>query len=767
VQGGTLADRVTGGPLPVRDALRIARDIADGLQAAHDSGIIHRDLKPANVALTPAGKPKILDFGLAKEFTSSSDATTLVGATGAGVVLGTAPYMSPEQTRGLPLDKRSDIWSFGCVLYEMLTGSHPFTGLSASDIVVAILERDADLDALPATTPARVRWLLRRCLEKDPTNRLHDIADARIELDEALRNPEATSGGLPAIATPAIRHSVTRERAAWLTAALALTALVVAMMYGRGRALDPPPGAVYRSAILLPEELRLLALEPAARFALSPDGRRLALIASSATGVPTLWIRPLDSLVAQPIAGTEGASYPFWSPDSKSVAFLARPADQPLVGMQAKLARVDLAGGQPVNLADVTFSATGAWSRDNVILFTKSGTSPLFRVSATAGGVAVPVGKLDTESGDVQHSYPAFLPDGRHYLYTAVGSRAGANNPRAVYVASLDGTEPPRQILDAGSNARYANGHLVFLREGTLLAQRLDMTSLTLQGEAVPIADRVQVTSTGSSGGPGAFSISDTGLLVYQTGLQVRSQLAWMDRSGRPMGLVGQPADYAEVALSPDGSRAIVSAMDPQLGTRDLWIIDVARGSRERFTSEPSDDYAPVWSPRGDRIAFTSVRQGSTDIYERSASGSGPERGHNAARSALGKFAASWSPDGGSLLYIAGGRALARSDLHVMRMDADGPPTPYRESPFIETQARFSPDGRSVAYVASDSGNLEAAAKFSSYPLTRPRCFRHLYRRREHRLGSATRSHCLKFACARLAVWMPTRTMSPSMAASS
>jgi Tol biopolymer transport system component len=704
VEGGTISERLSSGPMDVREALRIARDVADGLQAAHDAGIIHRDVKPANIALTPAGKPKILDFGLAKAFAAASDAATIVGATRTGVVMGTAPYMSPEQTRGLPVDRRSDIWSFGCVLYEMLTGRPPFTGLSTSDVVVAILERDPEWTALPAATPSRIQWLLKRCLEKDPTRRLHDIADARIELDDAVTHPETTSEVGTGAVTSAAGRTVTRERAAWTIAALATAGLLAALSTGAGREATTVSADSYHSSILLPGDLRLTAPEPAARFAVSPDGRRLVLVAANASGVPMLWIRPLDSLVAQPLPGTEGAAYPFWSPDSRSVAFLARPA---LIGRDAQLKRVDVAGGQAVTLSDVAFHATGSWSRDNVILFTPSGNEPLSRISATAGGPAVPASHLDTESGELQHSYPWFLPDGQHFLYSAVGSRSGANDPRALYVGSLDGTAPRKLLMEGASNAKYANGYLLFLRDATLYAQRFDPATLTLSGEPAPLAERVQTSSSGTTGGTGAFSVSDTGVLVFQAGLLVQSQLAWVGRDGTRLGHVGEAGDYAEVVLSPDDSRAAVSVMDPQTGRRNLWIFDTTRGVRERFTDSSTDDLAPVWSPVGDRIVYTSSRQGAIELYERRANGSGTERMFDAGGSVLGKFAASWSPDGQWLAFIAGGRALARSDIHVIPVAPGGKATPFLESPAIETQVRFSPDGRWLAYTANDSSRME------------------------------------------------------------
>lgn len=717
VEGGTLADRLRGGPLPVADALRIAREIADAVHAAHEKGIVHRDLKPANVALAGGTTPKVLDFGVAKAFVAEEEATTLHGGTAAGLVVGTLAYMSPEQARGAAVDRRSDIWSFGCVLYEMLTGRAAFAGRSATDVMVAILEREPDFSQLPAGTPTRVRWLLRRCLEKDPARRLHDLADARIELDEALADPRGDTGtGVAAAASRDRRRG--REVIAWGLAALASIGLAAVLLLNR-TSPEPSDGTpdVYRSAVILPAGIQFTDVDPAARFALSPDGRRLALVATDASGIPMLWIRPLDSLAAQPLAGTEGASYPFWSSDGRSVAFIARMPSQGVVGSGGRLRRVDVSGGQPVTLSDATFNAPGAWNRDGVILFTPGGNSPLCRLQASSGGKPVPVTTLDPESGDVQHSLPSFLPDGRHFLFTAIGSRTGANEARGVYLGSLDGKQAPRLLIEAGSQGRYASGHVLFLRDATLFAQRFDPDALRLDGSAFPLAEGVQIT-TRVSGGTGAFSVSDTGVLVYQTGLGVRSQLAWRDRAGRPLGDLGGQADYADVALSPDGARVMVSALDPQLGTRDLHVFDVSRGVHERFTSERSDDYAPVWSPGGDRVAFTSAREGSIEIYERSLNGTTPERRLDSGGSRLGKFAASWSQDG-HLLFIAGGRAMARSDIHAMRMTGEARPRPILESPSVETQAKVSPDGRWLAFATNDSGRMEVYV--SPFPGPAPR----------------------------------------------
>jgi Tol biopolymer transport system component len=698
VEGGTLADRILNGPLPPGDALRIARDVAAGLQTAHDSGIIHRDLKPANIALTSSGRAKILDFGLGKVFAPPTHDSTVLQVTTTGTILGTAPYMSPEQARGLPLDRRTDVWSFGCVLYEMLTGSRPFAGASPPDVVAAILEREPDLERLPPATPPRIRWLVRRCLEKDPERRLHDIADARIELDEAIAPRD--QGERSSAPAPATRQAWFGERLAWIgvSAALAGVALWLAVRPSAPGAAGGP----VRLEMALSDRIRLTSTDPASRFAVSPDGRRIVFVASDG-GPSMLWVRSLDALDPRPIPGTEAAMHPFWSPDSASIAFVVRRSE----GLAAAVAlrRVDLDGGAPVTLAEGAFSATGAWGPDGVILFTPTGNAPLHRISATSPGAPVPVGALDTARGEVQHSFPSFLPDGRHFVYTALGSPNAANEARGIYLGSLDG-EAPRLLAEDASHGVYASGHLLFLRHAALIAQPFDVDARALRGEPVRIADGVQM-ATRESGGTGAFSVSQSGVLLYQTGIGVRSQLAWVDRKGQTTGRLGEPADYADVAISPDGSRVLVSALDPLTATRDLWMFETARGVRDRVTSEPSDDYAPVWSPGGDRIVFTSVRDGSIDLYERRLDGSG-ERKLDSGGSPLGKFAAHLSPDGAHLLFIAGGRALARSDIHVVSMRGAGPAQPVLESPFIETQIRFSPgDGRHVAYVSNESDQLQ------------------------------------------------------------
>ena len=569
-------------------------------------------------------------------------------------------------------------------------------GDTLSDTLAAIIEREPNWKALPELTPSSVRRLLRRCLEKDPKRRLPDIADARIEIDEAQTTPSDARGAGPTV-SPGIARGRTRERVGWIIAAACLAGLVAALAFNRAGSGDRTPADIrsYSTSIVLPAGVRLWSGNPPGRFVLSPDGRRLAMVASDSTGRSMLWVRPLDSRVAQALGGTEGATYPFWSPDSRFIAFLA----------QNKLKKIGVAGGEVVTLCDASFGSSGAWNRDDVILFTPNGNSPLYRVSAS-GGTPTQVTTLDTASGDVQHSFPFFLPDGRHFLYFVVGSQASRTVPRGVYVGALDSKEPGKLIEPGGSNAKYANGHLIFLRNGALLAQPFDVDRLELGGTPVSLVDQVQTTAGSASDVAGAFTVSETGVLAYQTGSLVRSQLTWFDRAGTQLATLGDQADYVDVALSPDDTRVAVSLMDLQLGTRDLWIFDVARRLGERFTYESGDDFGPNWSrPGGDRIFFSSLRKGSIELYQKPSSGSGSET--LLLKDDLGKFNASSSPDGRFLVYVGGGGIIGRSDIWVLPLSGERKPAPFLETSFVESQGQFSPDGRWVAFMSIKSGRPE------------------------------------------------------------
>ncbi len=699
VEGDTLARLVDKRPLPVPEALRLARQIADALHAAHGKNVVHRDLKPANIALTAEGRVKVLDFGLAKSLEptpSDGDAShspTLTGAgTRIGTVVGTAAYMSPEQARGLPIDKRTDIWSFGCVLYEMLTGRRAFPGRTTSDAIAGVLEHEPDWRLLPAATSPRIRWLLHRCFAKDPDQRLHDMADARIEIDEALKDP----AGRTESAAPSASVATTRERVAWGVAAICLLGLIAALAMRRGGAGDQTAAevATYSTSIVLPDGVNLSG-PPPGRFALSPDGQRLAVVASDSTGRSQLYIRRLDRRIAQPLGGTDDASFPFWSPDSRFVAFIA----------EKKLKKINVSDGEVVTICDAGFAATGTWSSSDVILFTPSGNAPLFRVSAAASGTPTAATTLDEPSGDVQHSYPFFLPDGRRFLYFVVGGKGGRTVPRGVYAGSLDSKDPGKLILENAANPKYANGHLLFLRAGTLLAQRFDVERLELQGDPVPLGEQIQVAGRSASEVTGAFTISQTGMLVFQTASRVRSQLIWFDRKGTRLGTLGEQDDYVDVALSPDDSHVATSILDDDRLTRDLWIFDVARGLGERSTFAAGDDFAPNWSPRGDRIVFSSLREGSIHLYEKAASGAGSET--LLLEDELGKFNAHASSDGRFLVYVAGGGIIGRSDIWMLPRADPKKASPLVETTFIESQPQFSPDGRWVAFMTNKSGRQE------------------------------------------------------------
>jgi serine/threonine protein kinase len=688
VEGQTLAGTLTAGALAVDRALTVARQIADALEAAHAKGIVHRDLKPANIGLTPDGVVKVLDFGIAKTLAveNTDTAPTLAGVTREGVVVGTAAYMSPEQARGLPIDKRTDIWAFGCLLYEMLSGRRAFDGQTTSDVMVAVLERQPEWTALPSTTSPRIQSLLRRCLAKDPRQRLHDIADARIEIEEVLSQPE--------VATAVTTRVRPRERVAWAVAALSLLALMATVAWYSAGSLEPSaPLPTHLTSILLPDDLRLVG-PSAGRFALSPDGRQLAVVAADSSGTSRLYIRQLDSRAAQPLGGTEGASFPFWSPDSRFVAFLA----------QSRLKKIAVTGGDVVTLADAAFGAAGAWSQDDVILFTPRGNAPLFRVAASSGP-AVEATTLVAETGDVQHSFPFFLPDGRHFLFFVVGGTAGQIAPRGVYLGSLDRETPIRPLIEGATNAQYANGHLIFLRGGVLFAQPFDVERLQLHGEARTLVSQVQTLGRSVSDVTGAFTVSQTGLLAYQSESRFVTQLTWFDRQGNRLSTIGERGDYTDVALTRDGSRVATSVMDPAVATRDLWTFDVARGVGERFTFGPEDDFGPNWSADGSRIFFSSRRGGGIHLFEK------PTRGSMAEilvrEDDLGKFNPHPSPDSQHLMYVAGGGIIARSDIWLVSRSGDASARPLIETPFIESQPQFSPDGQWMAFMSNKSGRPE------------------------------------------------------------
>ena len=717
VEGPTLADRIAFRPLPLDEVLPIAKQVAEALGAAHERGIIHRDLKPANVKVRDDGTVKVLDFGLAKALdptaalnvsgANSPTITTPAMMTGVGVILGTAAYMSPEQAKGRPADRRSDIWAFGCVLYEMLTGKRAFEGEDVGDTLATILKGAPDWAALPAGTPATISTMLRRCLAKDAGERIHDIADARLDVRDALA---ALGNEDVAVAIPRRR----REWIAWvLFAAAFATAIVLAALTSVQR--PPQDSLAYRASLQLPANVTLVG-SGANRFSLSPDGRRLAFVASAGQGGrPMLWVRPLNGLIAQPLSGTEDADLPFWSPDSRFIGFFAA----------GKIKKIDAAGGPSSTVCDypANSSPIGAtWNRDDVILFSfAAGQAGVQRVPAS-GGTPSAATTPDRQSEEIGHVRPFFLPDGRHFLYMALGSERTGGGPirsLGIDVASLDSHERKRLVPD-GQNPSYARGHVVFLRGSMLMAQALDARRLEMKGAATPIAEQVQNTGAGGPGLNGTFAISETGALVYQVGsTQGRTELMWFDRSGKQLGALGDQGDYRDVELSPDGTRAAVSVVDAATTTPSIWIFDLARGVPSRLTFTAAWDYQPIWSPDSSRIVFASRRTGRQDLYMRASNGAGDDA---ALLTDDGNFKVptGWSPDGRFILYSRrppGGRGRPTTDrplntppsgeLWVLPLFGDRKPFPLQQKPFRAELGRFSPDGRWVAYTSNESGRAE------------------------------------------------------------
>ena len=694
IEGESLSEMLARGPLGLEKALQVGQQVALALEAAHDKGVIHRDLKPANVMLTPNGSVKVLDFGLAKawdvEETSGSaplisrSPTLTQGMTEVGVLLGTAAYMSPEQARGKPVDKRADIWAFGAVLLETLTGRKAFGGDTITDMIAAVVAREPEWERLPADTPKSVTRLLRRCLEKDQEQRLRDIGDARLELEEMLANPEGLHAEPEAVAASS------KTSLLWKVGTAVLALLAAGLGFALWRASQSEPPAITRAFIPAPVGAEFdLGTDYPAPVAISPDGRTLVYGVQEDGTTKRLWVRELDDLEARPLAGTDGAMYPFWSPDSRFLGFFA----------QGKLKKVEVTGGPAMSLCDAPNGKGGTWNRDGVIVFAPAHTTTLHRVSA-AGGEPAEVTQMDAERADDSHRHPRFLPDGEHFLYTArVGFGGGSANSRLI-VGSLSGESS--ELMPATSNTEYVAGHLLYVFDAALMARPFNADRRQLTGDAFPIAERVW----GDQGALlGVFSASENGVLAYQTGTpreDVLSTLKWIDRSGNILSEVGSQEPYSEVNLSPDGLTAVVNISDPESGNRDLWLVDLERQLKSRFTFDAAQDWVAVWSPDGSKIAFSSERGGSSDLYVKSVTGGG--EAELIFDDETLKYPASWSRDGRYLFYESWGTD-GSSDIFALDLEEGSEPMPLQPTDFTERVPVLSPDGRWVAYVSDESGS--------------------------------------------------------------
>ncbi len=686
LEGETLRERLDHGPLATRRAIDYATQIARGLAAAHDRGIVHRDLKPDNLFITTDDRVKILDFGLAKLSHPSSDqvAQTDIATrkvhTDPGTVMGTAGYMSPEQVRGGSVDHRTDIFSFGAVLYEMLSGRRAFRGDSAIETLNAILkEEPAELSASSSNIAPAIERVVWHCLEKSPERRFQSASDAAFALESlsgATSHP--TQETLAALSPFSYGRLLTRERVLWLgiCAVLLIAVFAFAVAY-----LSRPQTNIHavRLVLAIPEKTTLPA-----RVTISPDGARVAFIANNAEGKRLLWVRALDAVTAQPLTGTDGAISPFWSPDSRSIGYFA----------SGKLLRVDASGGRPQMVCDVREDRGGAWNRDGVILF--AGPEGLYRVSAQ-GSTPTLATKIDPK--EEAHRWPYFLPDGRHFLF--LGDAPTVENHH-IRLGSLDSQET--QILfGAVTRVAYADpGYLLYVNQGALVARPFDAEKLKVTGDSTIVAERV--TEVGENH-EFDFSVSDNGVLAYQSGSN-QSQLVWFDRSGKKLEPVGEPDAYAAVALSADGRRAAVGMLDADGRHSDVWLLDLSRGTKSPLTFDPKSDGAPVWSPDGSRIAFYSNRagDGNANIFVTSAGAAGDDQLLLASDS--DDVPTSWSRDGQSILFTRFGKAHA--GVWLLPLSGDRQPKPLLQSAvFDQGGASLSPNGRFVAYMSNESGRFE------------------------------------------------------------
>jgi Tol biopolymer transport system component len=665
-------------------ALKIGVEIAGALDAAHRSGIVHRDLKPGNVMLTKSGV-KLLDFGLAKlaapDKAAVSQATSLPTAlqdsqplTTRGTILGTFQYMAPEQLEGGEADARSDIFSFGCVLYEMLSGQKAFTGKSQASLIGSIMNTDPPpISSIQPMIPPALDRIVKGCLAKEPEHRWSTAHDVMLQLQWI-----AEGGSLAGVPAPVVARRKNREKLAWAVAAAALLGMA-GLGYGFVRRAPKPPQIV-RFEIPTPPEVTTI---DAPRI--SPDGRLLAFNATDASGKVRIWLRPLNALAAQPLSGTDGAGRPFWSPDSRFLGFVA----------DGKLKKVDVSGSPPTKICDAPGGSDGSWSPQGVILLDGTGPDPIKKVSA-AGGLPVVVVKPEASRKEVQIGWPEFLPDGKHFLYMAMTDKP---EDSAYRVGSLDSKET-QLFAPAQTMLTYVpQGYLLFVRDKTLVAQPFDAKAQKTTGEPVPLAEQIGTDSVGLA----RFSVSRDGVLAYRTG-DDGNRLVWVDRSGKEVDSVGDVGDYGSPSLSPGGDRLAFGLSDPRNGKVDVWVRELARGVNSRATFGTGSNISPLWSPDGTRIVFSSNRNGNYDLFEKPASGQGDEK--LLLKSDEFKFACDWSRDGKYILYSSQGKTT-QWDIWALPTFGDGKPIPVVVGPFLEIKPRLSPDGKFLSHGSNESGRGE------------------------------------------------------------
>ncbi len=691
VEGPTLAERLEAGAVALEESLSIARQIAEALEEAHEKGIVHRDLKPSNVKLTPEGKVKVLDFGLAKAMDPSGPASSSASAksptltypaTEKGVILGTAAYMSPEQAAGVAVDRRADIWSFGVVFYELLTGRRMFEGETVSDVLASVLKDTPDFTALPAGTPGRIVNLLRRCLRKKPRERLQAIGDARIVIEEVMADPHRDE---PSSSAPATPRSTSRSKLAWIVAVVGLLgALIFAAWLGASRRFAP--AKVLHAALSAPD-----GHEFGDTFALSPDGRQIVFEAfDRKSGARSLWLRALDRGNAEQLAATDGGGMPFWSPDGAHLGFFA----------EGKLKRLDPQGGPAQVICDAPWPRGGAWGPDGRIVLSPSFRIGLSIVSA-AGGEPQPLTTLDLARNEKSHRFPVFLPGGKTILFLSQTAESGApDDASTIEVLELASGKRTR-LLTANSSPLFSpKGHILFWRDGTLLAVRFNPASLTIVGDPAPIASSVAFTPNEQA----LASVSNEGTLVYRGGARgTFSSLVWLDRDGIGAQVIRDRELILDFALSHDGTRLAYSANSPGQGATDLWVHDLVRGVVSRLTFVEGSELYPVWT-RDDRfLYYNNDHRNDGTIFRRSSDGTGSAEEIGTTPNGIWPLAVS-----GDGTWLIVGLHGAETGIDIFRFEITTKQmTPLVATPFLDEVPALSPDDRMLAYASEQSGRWE------------------------------------------------------------
>jgi serine/threonine protein kinase len=694
VDGEDLSVIMNQGAMPLADAVPIARQIADALEAAHDAGVIHRDLKPANVRIRSNGRVKVLDFGLAKAVDPigpagsnaiQSPTFTAVAATQAGMIVGTAAYMAPEQAKGKAVDKRADIWAFGVVLFEMLTGTRAFDGEDASEVLASVLKTEPQWGELPAGTPPNIRRLLKHCLEKDPRKRLSAIGDARLELDDI----DAVTVE-PSTIVPAPRASITR----WLWPTIAVVAVMLAIaafVWGTKRPDDA--GKVMRLSILGPPGGNLFP--DSANVSISPDGTMIAFIVGNLIGTDNqLWVRSLDSMTSRRLDGGDGASLPFWSPDSRRIGFFT----------STKLKTIAASGGRAETLADAPGARGGTWNRSNIIVYAPDASGPLYRISST-GGTPVAATAIDAALKESSHRFPSFLPDGKHFLYSALPAKSGKVE---IFVGTLDDGSRVR-VGSMDSTPVYADpGWLLYSRQGVLAAQPFDARQFKSTGEPIPLPDEpTSVLDAIYSYSAGVTtSVSATGTLAYFSGASTTTTVAWYDSDGKHLGNLPLPPGYYDApGISPDGTRAVLGKLSSP-SEAALWLVDLARGSAAPFVTRAGRNDGSTWSSDGTRVVFASDREGPQNLMVRAVGDAAPERVLYAS-DVLFKGPASWSKDGQWIVMNQLDRDTA-NNMWLLPANGKEAPRILVRGPANDQGGAISPDGRWLVYFSDETGRFEA-----------------------------------------------------------